>query len=36
MACALDERMDVIFKTCSCVTPPDDGFLEAETQVGAF
>ena len=21
---------------CSCVTPPEDGFLEAETHVGVF
>jgi hypothetical protein len=21
---------------CSCVTPPEDGFLEAETYVGVF
>jgi hypothetical protein len=35
MACAV-KRMDVYFKKRICMTPPDDGFLEAETYVGAF
>jgi hypothetical protein len=31
----IDERMDVIWKVQLC-DPPDDGFLETETYVGAF